>query len=148
MSAFVVSKNHITALVAVICNGPYDLADNSIRWRERMTWNGIVMRYPEQQDLDALGVLLWRENIDSMNARYRNAQYRDGVSDSDAGSYVFAQPDRRPTIIEALKLISCYEYQSCEHDGWPLSRAYNICKRLRAVLIEELPGYEAAPWAI
>ena len=48
----------------------------------------------------------------------------------------------------APKAIDCYEYQSCEHAGWPRSEARALCAALRHRLIGELPGYDAAPWGI
>jgi len=45
-----------------------------------------------------------------------------------------------------LSLISCYEYQSCEHPEWRTSEARAICEALRKLAIRNLPGYDEAPW--
>jgi hypothetical protein len=53
----------------------------------------------------------------------------------------------RPAVA-VLKLIDCYEYQSCERPDWHESEAYAYCDALRRRLIAQLPGYDAAPWAM
>jgi hypothetical protein len=44
--------------------------------------------------------------------------------------------------------LDCYEYQSCEHDGWDDSATKRFCNSLRHSLTASLPGYNAAPWAL
>jgi len=51
-----------------------------------------------------------------------------------------------PTPVQALSIISCYEYQSCEHPEWEASSAKALCDRLRREAIHRLPGYDDAPW--
>lgn len=60
-----------------------------------------------------------------------------------------AHPDARlRSIVVALKLIACFEYQSSDAPTWPDSEARKWCDALRNRLIRELPGYEAAPWGM
>lgn len=54
--------------------------------------------------------------------------------------------EKPATIAVIAKQISCYEYQSCEHDEWRESEAYAFCEAMNAALLHSLPGYEAAPW--
>jgi hypothetical protein len=56
------------------------------------------------------------------------------------------KPRKLPDAIQALKLIACYEYQSCEHPEWPKSDAKDFCDSLTRALVRVVPGYDAAPW--
>ena len=49
-------------------------------------------------------------------------------------------------VVEALKALDCYEYQSCEHPEWETSEAFEFCRAMRNLLIGCLPGYDAAQW--
>ena len=151
MSAFMVSKEHIDALIAIIARGPKGY--NPHRWGDFMMWSRIadLSSVTIDEQLNELGDLLVRENLSSILHRYP-----DTIADPDSTPgpreayylqlYRFQMPRRMPTIVEALKLISCYEYQSCEHPEWEVSVAHKVCSRLTHDLIGCLPGYEAAPW--
>jgi hypothetical protein len=89
---------------------------------------------------DALGQMLWDANYKSINARYRKFE--------DAPEYRFDAGPREINVVSALKQIDCYEYQTCEFDGWKDSKAFEFCQSLRAALIGELPGYDDAPWGV
>lgn len=142
MSAFVVGKPHIDAMIQLgrrSNKNPYTLA-----------WYHNGTRYELQHDTEArVGRMLIDECVKSVSYRYPSAtnelpgpvsQYWQG--DYTAPSYF----GRQPTPLEGLKLISCYEYQSCEHPEWPASEAAAFCVRLRGALIAQLPGYDDAPW--
>lgn len=167
MSAFIVSKAHIDALVDVALNGPRDV---SRRWEGGPRWEAFDPRdthWPEQEwrqcaqsgtgnssvkavTPDELGEMLVVENVRSITARYPDVLDggpMPGPVDAYWESYYeFQRPSRRPTVVEALKLISCYEYQSCEHDEWVDSEAKRFCEHLTATLIGFLAGYDEAPW--
>jgi hypothetical protein len=49
-------------------------------------------------------------------------------------------------IGQVAKALAHYEYQSCEHPGWPESAAQAFCHALRAELLRMVDGYEAAAW--
>jgi hypothetical protein len=143
MSAFIVDKAHIDALVDCFNRGPRDA--NAADWA-----NHVGSRFVDQ---DALGRLLWLENLKSVAARYPDDKSGQrpgpcGVTDDAIAAYEYAQPARRLTIVEAFKAIACYEYQSCEHRGWEKSDAHTICEQLRHALISALPGYDEAAWEI
>jgi hypothetical protein len=96
--------------------------------------------------------MLWRENLRSIEYRYpdtaENGDY-PGPCDftrDDIDAYTFDLWARRPTVIEGLSILACYEYQTCEHTEWPASEAYSFCDALRHDLIRQLPGYNDAPW--
>jgi hypothetical protein len=89
--------------------------------------------------------MLAQENTRSLEARYTPAQ---------AGASVGGFP-RHPSkalnlsAVAILKALDCYEYQSCEHDGWRDSEAFAFCEALRGTLISKLPGYDGAEtWGI
>lgn len=145
MSAFVVGKPHIDALVTVAHYGPA-----GVRW-EPLRHGFILQDSRAHLTDDQLGHLLWLENHKSVSARYPDFGPGElpGPIDfvpAEIEAYQLQRTRRAPTLIEAFKLIACYEYQSCEHAGWRDSAAYRFCEQLRAALIRRLPGYDEAPW--
>jgi hypothetical protein len=151
MSAFMVSKEHIDAIMAVIGHGPSDKAPTYLEWKDRMEWANILPKFDTAQAINDLGDLLIRENLSSIHARYPdtidNPDRTPGpIAQYWFTPYQFKAPPRVPTVVEAFKLLDCYEYQSCEHEEWPNSRACEVCRKLRAALIPALSGYDAAPW--
>lgn len=125
MSAFILADAHIGALVHVAARGPLGGVG---RWYQLSGWAGI-------------GDDLLAENIASIRARYG----AEAASDPEPFR---PGPVRHLTTIEALKAVQCYEYQSCEHDAWEASRARKFCSALTFALVTQLPGYDAARWAI
>ena len=96
---------------------------------------------------DALGQMLWAENHKSVNYRYGEKR--------PTPPYTFTPPTEPIDQILLLKQIHCYDYQSCEHDGWERSEAYKLCKKLEAAClaalppgVEDSPEYSQAPWGI
>lgn len=125
MSAFIVTKRHIDALV-------YGLA------RYRLI---------EPGEHNVIGQTLWRVNHDSVNGRYKRA--------SKCPAYSFAALSavhEAPVVL--YKLAQCYRYQSCEHDEWDGSGPDLLTDMLMNEIYLEFPGidqttaYEAAPWGI
>lgn len=90
---------------------------------------------------DHVGAMLLAENRRSVNDRYDEDEIED--------LYTY-RPLRHSTCtpVDILKAISCYEYQSCETEGWQGSEARRFCAALRDAMIGKLPGYDAAPWEI
>ena len=84
--------------------------------------------------------MLVDENAASVNYRY---------DEDDAYIYAYQQPQHTTwTDVEILKALDCYQYQSCEHPAWRDSQAHAFCRALEGRLIQALPGYDDAPWAI
>lgn len=143
MSAFVVSRAHIDALVTAAVFGVV----------ECRLIDGFHSPYFQGQPLGvakvhALGECLWHENHVSVWHRYPgDKNRRECVYVYPTKNGVYLAPELRP-VVEVLKLIKCYDYQSSEHDGWVLSEARAFCLDLTSRLIEYLPGYEAAPWGL
>lgn len=122
MSAFIVSKRHIDAIVTT-----------ANAWDERPA------------DPDELGRMLWIENVCSVDHRY-NEHSIDAMADALTYSWPAFAPVLSP--VEALKAIACYEYQSCEHPGWEASKAHAFVRDFRLEAISRLPGYREAAWEI
>jgi len=139
MSAFVVSDNHIDALVTVAIFGVSGRTATSGMWCGPYVFNNRASVY----SADRLGAMLLNENVLSVQARYPN----DSVQ---VTKYTYPLGNTTPymSAVAALKLVKCYEYQACEHDGWDTSDAKKFCAALTGALIDALPGYDAAPWAL
>ena len=138
MSAFVVERAHIDHLVSAALYGPRGHHPTwLISWRDPATGRTVSVR----DDPSAVGTMLWHANHASVSARYGDPL--------DVPFYTFDAPRRldAPPAVVTLKAIDCYEYQSCEFDGWASSSARAFCDRLRRSLIATLPGYAAAPWS-
>lgn len=140
MSAFVVSKSHIDAMLRV----GRGRSPNYLSWYHNESFHELTI-----DNADEVGQMLLDENVRSVSCRYPDDGITELPGPTGAGwviPYVFYMMGRRPTPVQALKLIKCYEYQSCEHPEWKGSEARSFCEALRSVLISELPGYEEAPW--
>lgn len=155
MSAFMVTKAHIDALVLTAIYGP-NVTDNH---RSTGSWYGpshLRGKTARLEDADGIGRMLMVENLHSIHARYPQTITNP---DSTPGpeeqywkmEYTFPQPDfpaKLLTPIRALKTLICYEYQACEHPEWDDSQAKCFCSQMKDSLIARLPGYDEAPWEI
>jgi hypothetical protein len=142
MSAFFVSKSDIDVIVsALIQEGIY--VDVSPRPRNA-----------KEIDPNELGRMLWTENLASVTGRYCLAHTKDADRQDEHAAYVeqiMAYDWRELCQLKpgaVAKIIACYEYQSCEHDGWHKSAAYQAITRLGQRLLRHIPGYEDAPWGV
>jgi len=155
MSAFVVSQAHIDYLLtAGIRYSSPALGADRVTWQARPSppypgsagyegWIAEVRANRRELDYtnaDTVGAMLWAENHRSVSARYGELQATP--------EYRYRETARRVSAVGALKLLRCFEYQSCESADWEVTEAYRFCEGLRTLLIARLPGYEAAPWAI
>lgn len=132
MSAYIVSKEHLDALMYLMV---------------KHLWHG------SPRGADEVGQMLMDQNVRSVQARYTNdtPETLPGPTvrywqEPYKYPYKETAPKRIPTEVEGLKIVTCYEYQSCEDDGWEKSEAHRECARLVAALIRALPGYEEVPW--
>ena len=136
MSAFIVSSAHINAMLRC--------ANRDVCWRDAQgawwTFTPVAA--------SAIGAMLLHECIASVQHRYPDVPVDKlpGAIAEHWEPYRYTPLGRVPTPVQGLKLIDCYEYQSCEHPGWLESEAYRFCQALHANLIRRLPGYEEAPW--
>jgi hypothetical protein len=157
MSAFVVNKEHIDVLVLLALRGPAGRGPrypgdgwSALRWYEGNFETGeIEGRAVNLENLNEVGAMLLRECIASVGYRYQDTLWPElpgPVPNPDPHEYRGDLHQRRPTLVAGLKLIDCYEYQSCEHPGWHSSSARSFCEALRKRLIGALPGYPDAPY--
>ena len=134
MSCWIVSKEHIDLLVSA----------------------GAEMT---GMDPDELGKMLWEENHNSVNSHYTEQQAVPPYTFEPPPETVKNNGKVQPVSpVVLIKAINCYEYQSCEHEGWEVSKAHEFCKDLKKSLfpnkvmteeqLRELPGYDDAPWGI
>jgi hypothetical protein len=139
MSAWIVSEEHIHAMVHLALFGPTDGEDDWFFDRREFVFylRGKQHRY-DLTNADELGQMLWRECHRSVNARYGER--------TRTPSYSYRKPQRVPNPVEGIKTIHCYRYQSCEHAGWEASEANAACQSLIDTLTHTLPGYNVAPW--
>jgi hypothetical protein len=150
MSAFVVSTTHIDAMLRAVVGAQFP-----VTWRGT---HGTCLDADEGADewrklddtcLDDVGRMLLAECLTSVRYRYPDCSPEElpgPCPTPRAGEYRHRYAARIPTAVEALKLIDCYEYQSCEHPGWKDSEAKRFCDAARRNLVSLLPGYDTAPW--
>ena len=128
MSAFVVSKHDIDILVTAY----------------------LALHQPSAGiDATKIGRILWLENVASVAYRYgmpkrhcqEHAGYKRALRD-------YAYEPIAAKAAAVAKIARCYDYQSCEHPAWEVSRAKKISDLLLATFPATLPGYDDAPWGI
>lgn len=154
MSAFVVSKEHIDAMVSLAIAGPSEVAPGPGYWPQTFSYYHEGERHEVRlENADELGAMLWGTNALSVRTRYpdlyEGGEYPGPIGfsvDDDVYEYRYTRPRRRPNPVEGLKLINCYEYQTCEFEAWEDHPAYAFCEQLKAALVNVLPGYSDAPW--
>jgi hypothetical protein len=145
MSAWIVSKTHIDALVRA------GIRAHIIDPTDSMGTDGFG--YTGKKGPTDWGRLLWLENLRSVQHRYprENSTELPGPCPTPfPDAYDFAGNYHMPILpaVNVLKAIACYEYQSCEHPGWEDSEAHRFCQALKNAAITWLPGYDSAPWGI
>lgn len=128
MSAFIVTRTHIDAIVTTL----FEQECSSIK--------EILKNYGNNQDL--IGLTLWNENYKSVNYRYE---------ENDSTPQYIHRP-KVVKLMQSLKAIDCLNYQSCEHPDYRKSEANKILSTLKDVLLNKMknsnPEYEAATWSI
>ncbi|MBS3648819.1 hypothetical protein KEU06_09395 [Pseudaminobacter sp. 19-2017] len=149
MSAWMVSNAHVTAMISCAVA----LFRESDSFSEFRLANGkTAARHAlATADLTELGKLLLQENAKSLDARYpgdKGSSDGDMYHQEEIDSYVYARDSHAAgqDVGFLAKLISCYAYQSCEHDGWETSAAKQWCDWAQEVGISVLPSYKRAPW--
>jgi hypothetical protein len=159
VSAYIVNKAHIDALVTLYQNGPTGVPVNPMNaWRLPLYLNDQIEdnRASEDEGVgldDVLGRVLWVENYNSIAYHYPDATDEDRPGPVDATftsiSGYTAQRGRRLSVPEALKALRGYQYQSCEHPGWATSFAKQVVDRLVGELTTRVDGYDDADtWEI
>jgi len=140
MSAFVVSKEHINAMI---------LAGLAVRYIPLGWYHNGEHHQLTSHNADEIGQMLLDENVASVAYRYQDDSLSQLPGKTNAEwllPFEWHPFAKKPTALEAIKLVNCYEYQACEHPEWEQSEAKAFCKALRDNLIPQLPGYDKAPW--
>lgn len=163
MSAFIVDKAHIDAMIHAAAAVEHGQHTSGMRWWTVDDLRTVAdydacrreLSYSDQESQDRAGSMLWAENLRSIEYRYPDTidnQCYPGPGDFMGWPDVFAYTCKglRRTFdpVAILKAITCYEYQSCEHPGWKTSEARFFCDALKDKMIRNLPGYRDAAWEI
>ena len=146
MSAYIVSKAHIDAIVTFAVSGK--LRVGTIKRMAGDAGHGEYVNssaYTPSQ----IGAALWAENHASVDHRYSDT--------TSVPAYVFrptchgsscTKPTRLLTPLDIIKLCQSLKYQSCEHPAWDASFAKDFLNRVISAAIGALPGYDNAFWGI
>jgi hypothetical protein len=106
------------------------------------------------RDPQQVAKLLMTENINSVRYRYPTDTdgHRPGSAGTDAEMVEEAGRQTKHvsalSAVNALKLLACLEYQSCETPFFEQSAAAYAIRSLRNYLVTALPEYREAPWSI
>ena len=158
MSAYVVDRAHIDALLtAGLYHAPQYPGDgcSPLRWFDRdpaendgHEWYEQHSRMLLRETADAVGRMLWWENLRSVGYRYPDGELPGpvGLTAEEVHGYRFTPLHGYPEPVAVLSLLAGYEYQACEHPDWRASEARQFCDALRDRTISRLPGYDDAPW--
>jgi len=119
MSAFIVTHNHINAIVSFA--GQHNI--NGVAGREQAT-----------------AELLLAENTRSVNYRYHGSE--------PVAAIVFVAQDPTLSPIDVIKACDCLDYQSCETDDWRSTLAYQLLDSIQSDATSRLVGYANAAWEI
>jgi hypothetical protein len=163
MSAHMVTRAHILALVRLALLGPSDpravSPDNvwrSPRWSAlpltalddlTLSQLGAVWRRADWTTCDDLAGLLWDANVASVRYRYADADEAGMVP--DVAAFTMGDVRKAPALsaTDGLQALAGYEYQSCEHPDWPGSEALRFCENLRRSLCDFLTR-DSGCWSI
>lgn len=136
MSAFFVSTHHIDVLVSAAID--FEVYSGPPRV-ERVTHHRATL----------VGQMLLAENLRSMLARYPRIAGTDEVAGYQAA--VDGYRHRYYPVVRltaAAHAVSCYDYQSCEHDAYGTSQASGFVEALRQAILRRMPGIDNEPWGI
>ena len=149
MSAYIVDKNHILFLVESAMSRALSRHDGgSLSWHHNDQHHAIRCgNYDRAADV---ANMLWRENVASVSARYPNESSATLPGPIDK-QFVIKPRDFQVTFdridpVQVLKSCDCFEYQSCEHDGWKTSEARCFISALRKHAHQAVAGYEDSIW--
>ena len=124
MSAFIVSDNHINALVQAL-----------------EQWSRASYIKINTAMLNRAAQTLLNENYRSFNARYPKET-------EEAPTIRYTRRITPYIQAEIFKACDCYEYQACETDDYEKTEAAKWIEKIRHVTARSLPGYDTAPWGI
>lgn len=134
MSAFMVSKKHIDALVT--------FATKPDRF------DGVI----KVMDDDGLDLELTPDTATFLGRVLRDQNWRS-VQENHPGDPHPREPYSHEPVngigpVEIIKLCHCYRYQSCETSDYDYTLAERIIEGIIERAVRQVPGYEEADWAI
>lgn len=141
MSAMLVSERLIHSLV----NAAIDHRKGKVRFFE-FTEAELqrMVRADQPNEADFLGRVLWVTNLDAVEARYSE---KDQAQRDLLWGYTFDKSKARPlSAVELIKALDYYTYQTDTVVNWRDLRACAFVERMNDYAIQNLPGYEEAPW--
>jgi hypothetical protein len=146
MSAFVVSHDHIDALLSFA---------KDKRMKDQFGYY-IQPSKAELFDWTDIGRVLLAENERSVCHRYPDCGPGNmpGKIGEDASGYTFryfepfVHMGHMKRCVWVIKNCDCFDYQACETDDYRQTVAHRIIAAIRSRAINGLPDYETAPWGI
>ena len=146
MSAYIVSKAHIDAIITFAVGGARRVGTVK-RIAEEGGHGEFVSSavYTPSQ----IGAALRAENHASVDYRYsETTQVPAYVFRPICHGSAYSKPIRQLTPLDIIKLSQSLKYQWCEHPGWKASFANDFLNRVISAAIATLPGYDNAFWGI
>ncbi|MEA5456723.1 hypothetical protein SPF06_18525 [Sinomonas sp. JGH33] len=114
MSAWIVSQDHIDLMVTVALR----IAEFNPRYVDVAAAG------------DALGTDLWEENHRSVNHRYSESTPTPAYSWTPVADVEGGAPLVGAHLVQILKAVHCYDYQTCEHPEWTSSKAFYVSRTI------------------
>ncbi len=147
MSAFVVDKVHIDAMIQKGLHRQF-INHGALRWMPRFDVWGAHSNELTRETQNAVGQMLVDECVKSVSYRYpgSNGDLPGPCKQYWKEPYRFKPMCNAPSPIQTIKLIECYEYQTCEHPDWKTSQARSFCAALKEDMISRIEGYDEAKW--
>jgi hypothetical protein len=138
MSAFVVSHDHIDALLSLaLAHRTYGPVSYFVKDTQRLV--AIT-----EENVTEVGRILLTECERSVNHRYPGEDELPGTIGQNAATYTFRPWPRALDPVAVLKGCDCFDYQACETDDYEASLAWTIIQAIRKRAIHGLPGYDNA----
>lgn len=125
MSAFICDDKHISALACYAV--------------EARLWKRTGPQDSSIPDQEALALVLYNENAKSIAYRYSEPR-------AEEAEFEFHFVDTKHKPLQVIKAANCFDYQSCEHEGWEGSAAHAVIQAIVADAISAVPGYSEAAW--
>lgn len=153
MSAYIVDREHVRYLVTAAASPVLFMHHGHLAWvwnidREAGTYERADLRCCDYDEAARVGQMVWAANVASVRHRYPDCDELPGPLDRDY-NYGAHRDSRLPvTSGRVLKACAGFEYQSCEHPGWPTSEAKAFIEALRAAAWRQVDGYDEAPWEV
>jgi hypothetical protein len=155
VSAWIVSKTHIDYLLSAVMSQHHAPQHQGDGWRP-----ATIGDYPDTLEIrpehaDGIGQTLADECVKSVGYRYAGSDWNKSSDDLPGWTlpeeYHF-QLVEVESPWHALKALSSYSYQSCEHPEWRQSQAYRIVEGIQQYLWNQLKRrsdqYQDGPWDV